>query len=155
MLPDTVNGLPLHPLTVHAAVVLIPLASLLGIVYAVPPLRNWARWPLALVAVAAAGATFVSVQAGEAFEEALGLEGPAQELIERHEELGKQLLLMVAGYAVVAVAAALLAGRGALTVVLSVVLVVGAVAIGVQSYRVGELGSQAVWNPGDADYSAD
>lgn len=182
MLPDTVNGLPLHPLSVHATVVLVPLAALLGIVFAIPRLREWARWPLALVALGAAAATFVSVQTGESFQEALGLGGAVAALVERHEELGKQLMFLVLAYAVVAVAAAGLvrsgarlparsrsagdpradddadqrSGGGALAAVFSVLLVVGAVAVGVQTYRVGEAGSEAVWNPtGDIDYSTD
>jgi len=59
VLPDTLNGLPLHPLAVHAPVVLIPLAALLGVTFAVPALRAWSRWPLALVSLGAAVAAFV------------------------------------------------------------------------------------------------
>ena len=61
MLPDTVNGLPLHPLTVHATVVLVPLLALLGVLFVIPRIREWARWPLGLVAVAAAASTYVSI----------------------------------------------------------------------------------------------
>lgn len=174
MLPDTVNGLPLHPLSVHFTVVLVPLAALLGLIHAVPRLRAWARWPLPLVAVPAALSTFVSTQTGESFEEALQLSGPAADLIEEHEELGEQLLWLVIGYAVLALMAALVvaprrpaprdeydppAGGSTspvLAVVFSVLLVVGAVVIGVQTYRVGALGSEAVWNPtGDVEFSSD
>ena len=51
-----INGLPLHPLVVHAAVVFLPLASLLALVYAAVPRWRWAtRWPLVgLTAVALA-----------------------------------------------------------------------------------------------------
>ena len=83
---------------------------------------------------------------------------------------------LVLAYAVVAVAAALLVqrggarrstgydstpsrtsvGSGALTLVFAVLLVVGAVAVAGQTYRVGDAGSEAVWNPdGNADYSTD
>lgn len=35
-------GLPLHPLVVHAAVVFVPLAALLVMVFAVFPRHRWA-----------------------------------------------------------------------------------------------------------------
>jgi uncharacterized membrane protein len=167
MLPDTVNGLPLHPLTVHAPVVLIPLAALLGVAFAVPALRAWSRLPLALVSVGAAVAAFVSVQSGHSFKESLELSGSLEELLDRHEALAEQLLWMIIAYAVLAVVAAAVAGRseargaepdsrrgapparrgslGVVGVVLSVLLVAGGAAVTYQTYRVGELGSEAVW----------
>ena len=183
MPPDTVNDLPFHALSVHATVVLVPLAALLGVLFAVPRLRRWALLPLALVALAAAGSVWGSVQSGEALEEAggigaAGLGGPVAELVERHEDLAKQLQWLVWGYAVVAVVAVVLARRsasleetggersdrgagsgaahrsGLVVTALSAVLVLGAVAVGVQTYRVGDAGSKAVWNPtGTVDYT--
>jgi uncharacterized membrane protein len=168
VLPDTVNGLPLHPLTVHATVVLIPLAALLGVVFVIPRLRAWARWPLGLVSVGAALSTWVSLQTGESFEESSEFSEPIAELVERHEELARQLWWMILGYAVGAVVCALVVGRrssqratphpesgatassargsvGVVGVLLSVVLVLGAAAVGFQTYRVGDAGSKAVW----------
>lgn len=172
MLPDTVNGLPLHPLTVHATVVLVPLAALLGVTFAIPALRAWSRWPLALVSVGAALATFVSVESGKTFEESLGLSGPLEELVEHHAELAQQLLWMIVAYAVLAVVTAAVAGRsgsrgassgsgsgsaagataasgrsslGVLGVLLTLVVVIGAGALTFQTYRVGDAGSEAVW----------
>ena len=50
----TINGIPLHPLVVHAAVVLVPLAALLAIAYAVLPSRRWqTRTPAVVVALVA------------------------------------------------------------------------------------------------------
>ena len=37
---DEFNGLPLHPLAVHAVVALIPLSALLGVLFAVPRTRS-------------------------------------------------------------------------------------------------------------------
>ncbi len=181
MLPDTVNDLPVHALAVHATVVLVPLAALLGVLFAVPRLRGWARLPLPLVAVAAAASTFVSVQSGETLMEAggqgaAGLGGPVAEIVARHQDLAGQLHVMVWVYAGLAVVAAVLAGRsesaatasgrdagtdhrpagrgGVVGSVLSVLLVLAAIAVGVQTYRVGDAGSTAVWNPtGTVDYS--
>lgn len=151
------NDLPLHPLAIHAAVVLIPLAALLGMLFAVPLTRAWARLPLALVSVAAAGATYVSKESGERFEDVLQLGGEPAALIATHEERANVLFILVLVFAVLAVAAYVVARATSSAAVvngLAVLLVVGAVAIAVQTYRVGEIGSRAVWNPtGDADFS--
>ena len=46
-----INGLPLHPLVVHAAVVFGPLAALTALAYVVPPPGGtafdgrWSCWP--------------------------------------------------------------------------------------------------------------
>ncbi|PKQ21842.1 MAG: hypothetical protein CVT65_16395, partial [Actinobacteria bacterium HGW-Actinobacteria-5] len=62
-----VLGLPLHPLVVHAAVVLVPLAALGALV-----VLAWARardrygWLVVAFAVAGAGAAVVARLSGEA-----------------------------------------------------------------------------------------
>ncbi len=184
MLPDTVNDLPLHALSVHATVVLVPLLALLGVIFAVPRLRRWARWPLGLLAVAGAASTWVSIQSGGNLEDNLesrdALSGPLAEAVQRHEELAGQLAWMVYAYAVIALVAVFLVrartegarvdrgddgtsdrsggGGGAVAIVMSLLLVLGAVAVGVQVARVGDAGSKAVWNPDDqnlTDYSTD
>ena len=67
---DTVTGLPVHPLVVHAVVVLGPLAALLAVTYVVVPRwRVGLRWPLVLLSVVAAASAFVAEQSGEALEE--------------------------------------------------------------------------------------
>jgi hypothetical protein len=91
---DTVFGLPAHPLLVHGAVVLVPLAALGSIAVAfVPFLRRRLGW---LVAAAAFGAMamipFVT-GSGEAFEERV----EETDLVERHTELGDGLLPWVIG----------------------------------------------------------
>lgn len=111
VLPDTVNGLPLHPLSVHFTVVLVPLAALLGVLFVIPQLRAWSRWPLALVGVGAALSTYVSRETGETFEKSQQFSEPVAKLVERHEELADQLWWMILGYAAVAVVSALVVGR--------------------------------------------
>ena len=52
-----INGLPLHPLVVHAAVVFLPCAALLALVYAAVPRWRWAvRWPMVGLTAVGAGA---------------------------------------------------------------------------------------------------
>lgn len=70
---ETVNGLPMHPLVVHAAVVLIPLTCLGTILIAVK--RSWRKalgwWVLALAFVSV-GAAFVAKESGEALAKKVG-----------------------------------------------------------------------------------
>ena len=56
------NGVPLHPLVVHAVVVLGPLAALTGLAYAFVPQWRWLlRWPLFVLAVVTAVAALLAV----------------------------------------------------------------------------------------------
>lgn len=162
---DTVAGLPVHALVLHVVVLAVPLATLLGLLFAYPRTRNWARWPLAIVAVGTLGATFVAQQSGQELERALGIRpgNPVGDLIEKHERLANQLLILVAIFAVLAVASALLVSRldvaprrppVALEIGLPALLVIAGLVMSFWVYRVGDLGARAVWNPqGTADYS--
>ena len=50
-----INGLPLHPLIVHAVVILGPLAGLTGLAYAFVPKWRWLlRWPLVALSLVVA-----------------------------------------------------------------------------------------------------
>jgi cytochrome bd-type quinol oxidase subunit 2 len=156
-----INGLPVHPLAVHGAVVLVPLAALMGVLFAIPKTRSWARIPLLLTSLAAVGAVFVARQSGFKIKDHL-LESrfPYKNLIEEHQSRATVLFVIVIVYALVAVAAYVLTRSGdpsrALATTLSVLLVVGAVAIAFQTFRVGELGSKIVYNPdGNVDFSSD
>ncbi|MFB9377621.1 DUF2231 domain-containing protein [Kineococcus gynurae] len=146
---DTVNGLPVHPLVVHAVVVLLPLAVLGTIAVAlVPALRTRYAGLNALVAVVGTVLCPVATQSGEALEHRVGDPG-------EHAELGDQLLWFAIPVAVLALAiwwlqrrstgegAARTAGRGA--TVVGIVAIVASVALGVQVYRVGDSGAKAVW----------
>lgn len=138
---DTVGGLPVHPLVVHAVVVLLPLAVLGSIAVAVRP--TWrARYAglNALVAVVGTALCPVATSSGEALEHQVGDPGA-------HAELGDQLLWFALPMALLAVALWWTQRRRTVrgTGVLAVLTVVAAVAAGVQVYRVGDSGAQAVW----------
>ena len=146
---DLVNGLPVHPLVVHAVVVLLPLAVLGTIVIAVRPAWRLSYGPL--VAACAAVATVllpVSTSSGEALEERVGNPG-------EHAELGDQLIWFAIPLLVLVVAMVWLerrkaAGRPAigpsvLPTAIAGLAVVAALATGVQVYRVGDSGAQAAW----------
>ncbi len=86
---DTLFGLPAHPLIVHAAVVLLPIAAIALIVVAAIPRARKPYAPivlgLALVATIAVG---LAQQSGES------LEGDVKEteLVEEHTEQGETVL---------------------------------------------------------------
>jgi hypothetical protein len=62
---DQVNGLPVHILVLHAAVVFVPLLVLGSIVFAlVAPWRPKIGWALALLAVVAPASAFVAKLSG-------------------------------------------------------------------------------------------
>ncbi len=66
---DKINGMPLHPLAVHAAVVLVPLLILVTLGYAlVPRLRSRLDWAVLALAVIAPIAVYVAKESGEAFK---------------------------------------------------------------------------------------
>ncbi len=88
-LPETVNGLPLHPLVVHAVVVLLPLAILGAIGISVwPAMRR--HLGLLVLAGSVVGLLFVPIatSSGEQFRDRLG----AQQLVRQHQHYAEDLL---------------------------------------------------------------
>ena len=148
-----IHGLPVHPLAVHGAVVLVPLAALMGILFAIPKTRAWSRWPLLLVSLGAVVALFVARQSGLKLKEHLAaINFPYMNLISQHQSRAKWLIVLMIIFALIAIAAFVLTRSAdtsqAVVTTLSVLLIVGAVAVAFQTYRVGELGSKIVYNPG-------
>jgi hypothetical protein len=150
---DLINGLPVHPLVVHAVVVLLPLATLGVIAIAVRP--AWRRPYGLLVVGCTAVATAllpVATSSGEALEEHVGDPG-------EHAELGDQLIwfaipmLRLAAAlwwldrrstATGAVGSARTASAGLVRTV-AALAVIAALATSVQVYRVGDSGARAAW----------
>lgn len=168
---DTINGLPVHPLVVHAVVVLLPLAVVGTVAIAVRP--HW-RLPYGpLVVGAALVATVLSpiaTSSGESLEEQVGDPG-------EHAELGEQLVWFAVALLLASAALVVLqwrarrddraeradradptdptttgpsvVARGAdqsrLVTVVAGLAVVAALACGVQVYRVGDSGARAAW----------
>lgn len=153
-----IGGLPLHPLVVHAAVVLTPLAVLAVIAFAVRPSYRWlTRWPALLLTAAA----FLSVWGARLSGNALLESRPELErLVEVHKERGELLSLVVTGLLVVVAvgvwslggSSPLSSGKGAvasrnvsLERVLPWVLVAAALGALVVVVLTGDSGSRAVW----------
>src|SRR3954449_1821659 len=96
---DTIGGIPLHPLIVHAVVVLVPLASLLLLLAAVSPrIRHWAGILTPITATVALVLVPFATQSGEALEKRV----EASPALEEHTELGDSLLYFVIVLAVLA-----------------------------------------------------
>jgi hypothetical protein len=91
---DTIFGLPVHALIVHATVVVVPTAAAAVLVAAFwPRFRQWAGWgPLAL-AVLSVILDPISTQSGEALEHRL----PRTQLVQDHAHLADGLLPWVIG----------------------------------------------------------
>jgi uncharacterized membrane protein len=151
---DELFGLPAHPLVVHAAVVMLPLAALLTLIVAIwPRARKW--WgPVALfVALTATFAGALAQQSGESLEESVD----RTELVRDHTSKGETVLpwaIAVTAMAAVATAIGPLsrrypqakltsrAGHAALVVVASLVTV-GATYVVID---VGHSGAKATWS---------
>ncbi|OHV40658.1 MULTISPECIES: DUF2231 domain-containing protein [Pseudofrankia] len=163
-MPATVFGLPTHALIVHASVVLIPLVATLLVLSALWPRLRRNLGPLpALGAAAALILVPVTTSSGDKLRERLGADNP---LIERHADLGEQLLPWVAGLFVAALlmlwvdgwrptawATPAPSGAGsagqarprALVLAASLIVVALAVVTVVEVVRIGHSGADAVW----------
>ena len=140
---DLINGLPIHPLVVHAVVVLLPLAILGTIAIAARPAWRHAYGPL-VVACAALACLLIPVatSSGESLEKHVGDPG-------KHAALGDQLIWFSLPVLVLSLVLVVLDRRrqvvGALPTVVAVLAVVASLAAGVQVYRVGDSGARAAW----------
>ncbi len=147
---DVFNGLPVHPLVVHAVVVLLPLAVLGTLAIAVRPRWRRGYGPL-VVACAAAGTalTPVATSSGDALEKRVGDPGA-------HAAMGDQLIWFALPLLVLSLALVLLdrrtprpvegsAPRSTVLNAVAVLAVVAALACSVQVYRVGDSGARAAW----------
>lgn len=153
-MPESVLGLPLHPLVVHAAVVLVPLAAVLAIVVAVDPARR-RRFGLLtwLVALAGAASAFAARLSGQELASDLYPSGLPDPVID-HQSVGLTspwfALALWGG-----VSALLLVdldrsrrrdvGGPLLPTVVSVVVILVAMAAGIQVLWTGWTGAEARW----------
>jgi uncharacterized membrane protein len=171
-MPTFLGNLPVHPLVVHAVVVLVPLAILGALTVLVwPAARRRHGWLLVAVAAVATIAIPFATSTGEGLEHRL----PRTPAIETHARLGDELLIYVAGLLVALAAFVYLhhrngvrgrhEGPGATTAqthltgglrvaatVVAVLVAVLAVISAVQVYRIGDSGARAAW--GDRQYLA-
>jgi uncharacterized membrane protein len=140
-----INGLPLHPLVVHAAVVFGPLAALAALAYLVPSWRDRVRWPMVALALVATASIVVAYLSGSSFLDSKP-ELRTSPQVQTHEDRARLLLWVTLAFGVVAVVTGLLHSRtGALRIVLNLLLGVGAIAVLVLVILTGDAGARAVW----------
>jgi uncharacterized membrane protein len=156
---EEIDGLPIHPLVVHAAVVLIPLLILGAVVYAVVPrVRAQLGWAVVLLAVVAPLAALFAKLSGEAFRQRLIddniLNSNSQELLDRvndHGSLGTITLWFTIALGVASLLLVFVTswrGRGFPkwgAIVLGVIVVALAVGSGYYVFWTGDYGARAVW----------
>lgn len=160
---DNLFGLPAHPLVVHAAVVLVPLAALGTIVIAVAP-RWRQRLGVVVLGLALVGFVFafLAKESGESLEERVA----ETQLVEDHAELGDLGVPVALG---VVVASGALVGLDVLTrrrvasgadapgwekpvgIVVPVVAVLLSVASTAVIVQIGHSGAKATWNDVDKE----
>lgn len=138
---DTVEGLPVHVLVVHAVVVGVPVMSLATV--AVAARRSWgapAAWAVVAINAGLLVVTWVAQQAGEALHRR---RGPT--IAVEHVELGGSMHWFVLALLATSVVVALAGERRPLALAALAVAVVVAAANVIWVVRVGESGSRSVW----------
>ncbi len=143
---DTIAGLPLHPLVVHAVIVLVPLAALGALVVSVRP--TWDRtygWLVVLTALVATGSSVVAKLSGEQLASRVGF--PAD-----HAQIAT-LMPLFSGLLLIAVSALWWWDRKGeqtpdrMRTVLAVLTTLTAVFALIWAIRAGHSGATAVWKP--------
>jgi hypothetical protein len=150
------RGVPLHPLIIHAAVVLVPLAALSALLFVVPKWRWLARWPAVVLAVIGAVTVQLAAMSGRDLEKERKLDSP---LLHTHEEWGQRLQIAMWIFAAIMVVAfwampyvtrlSGAANRETRVAVLEkplvVVVALAAIAVLVLVVLTGDAGARAVW----------
>jgi hypothetical protein len=153
---DQINGMPVHALVVHAAVVFVPLLALVAIAFAVVPRwRSKVGWAAVLLAIAAPATAWVSTESGEELRARLvenGMSGPPLAAIDDHMGFGTLTFYYSLGLGAVTLVMVFLTLRRterplprAAALGLTVIMVALAAVSGYYVFRTGDSGAQAVW----------
>lgn len=155
---DQFNGMPVHVLLVHAAVVFVPLLALSAVIYAVVPrFRSRIGWVAVLLAVGAPLAALFSKLSGEEFKERLVASGmTAQGLapITTHQGYGDLTFWFALALGVVTGVMVYLTSRAAkdrplprvADLGIAVVVIALAAFTGYFVFMTGDTGATAVWS---------
>ena len=143
---DLVMGLPLHPLVVHAAVVLVPLVALSALAMSYWPSfsRKYGK-PILILAIIAQLSLFVAKSSGEAFQERLNKE------VQRHADFGEiapltfipLLVLLFVRWRMDRSGATV--GSPRVRRMVSILLALSAILALVYIYLTGHSGAESVW----------
>ncbi len=149
-MPNDFYGLPLHPLIVHATVVIIPLAALTVLMSAVwGRFRVWAGWLPAALSLVGLILVPLSTSTGETLEKHVA----RSKLLEEHTHLADGLLPWMIGLTAFAVIGYVIHrrdmhGRAAgktLSVAVAALAILAVVGTTVQVARIGHSGAKAAW----------
>ena len=146
---DTVLGLPVHALVVHAVVVLLPAAAAGAVAIAIVPRWRQRYGVLAvLVATAAVAMVPVATQSGEKLSARVQAGGVVARQIQDHRDVGELVIWPALAMWLLTVVLVLMSRRGRTDRVVTgvaVLTVLAALAAGAVVIRAGHLGSTAVW----------
>lgn len=141
-----VAGVPAHPLLVHAVVVLVPLAALGAVAVAARPAWERAYGPLvAALALAGAVAATLARFAGEELADLIEITPGFEPVIDRHERFGLFTVWASWPFALLAIAASVLAWRGRASRMVGVPAAAAGIVAVVATVLAGHSGSAAVW----------
>jgi len=141
-----INGLPLHPLVIHAAVIFGPLAAITALIYlVVPSWRDRMRLPMVVMALIAGLSIVAAYITGNNFLDSKPeLKQLAQ--VQTHEDRAWITLWVTLAFMVVALTAGYFhERRGGVRVAVSTLLGVTALATLVMVVLTGDAGARAVW----------
>jgi hypothetical protein len=147
---DTVLGLPVHALVVHAVVVLVPLSAL-GVV-AISLVPRWReRYGVLVLLMSTAALVMVPVatRSGERLQERIDAGGVVARQIADHQEVAELILWPTLAMWLLAGLLVLLTRRkraGTAVTLVAGLAVVAALLAGAAVVRAGHLGSVAVWS---------
>lgn len=149
-MPNDYFGLPLHPLIVHATVVMIPLAALTVVLAALwPKFRAWAGPVPAGISLIGLILVPLSTSTGETLDKHV----KHSALLEKHTDMAEGLLPWMLALLAFAVVGYVLdyrrnrdqsASKG-LTVAVAVLAVIAALGTTVQVGRIGHSGAKSAW----------
>ena len=143
---DTIAGLPLHPLVVHAVVVLLPLMALVTIAVAARPAWRPAAVWVVVADVLVLGCAFVAKESGEKFQGRLSnLRGGAA-VAKQHADQGALLPWFALALLVAAVVVLLARRRPVLAVPAVALAVLAGLAAITWTVVVGHSGAVDVWS---------
>ena len=152
---DTINGLPVHPLVVHAVVVLVPLSVLLLLAaLASRVVRERVGVATPLLATLSLALIPLATESGESLQRRVG----RSDLVHAHAEMGESLLPWMFGVTVIAwvlwwftrparggAAGGSRRSLGRLFVPVLVIGVIASLGAAVTVVRIGDSGAKAVW----------
>jgi uncharacterized membrane protein len=143
---DTVNGLPLHPVVVHAVVVLLPLTAVLAVLMVINSRFSRRFGPIVMaLGLCGVAASVLAKESGEQLMRHVESSPTHVQLGSRTPIYAGLYFLLLLGFWLVDRGIPGNRRRPASVVILGVLLVFASVLICIQVYLVGHSGAEVVW----------